>query len=94
MLKKLILFIGFCCLTLSLKAQGGLNSFNNGTDSLLEARMKARDAEALASKDNYSAKSTRFTYERNFKFNNIVFQNPDTIPDNMHRVSAFEKTDT
>ncbi len=92
MLKKLILLIGFSFFFNGLQAQSGLNSFTNGTDSLIQARMKARDAEALASKATYNAKSTRFTYEKNFKFNNIVFQNPDTIPDNMHRVSDLEKS--
>lgn len=42
-------------------------------------------------KNKYDAKSTRFTYERNFKFNDIVFQNPDTIPDNLHRFTDLEK---
>ncbi|WP_273520393.1 putative porin [Roseivirga sp.] len=90
MLRKVFLFICFCCIGLSVSAQNDLNSFSNGADSLLQARMNARDAEALRNKENYSAKSTRFTYERNFKYNNIVFQNPDTIPDNMHRVSYYE----
>jgi len=44
-------------------------------------------------KNKYSAKTTRFTYERNFKFNNIVFQTPDTIPDNLHRFTDLEQGD-
>lgn len=42
-------------------------------------------------KNKYSAKTTRFTYERNFKFNNIEFLNPDTIPDNLHRFTDLEQ---
>ncbi|WP_420387349.1 putative porin [Roseivirga sp.] len=91
MLKKVAFLAVLISLSFSLKAQNGLNSFNNGADSLLQARMNARDAEALASKGNYNAGSTRFTFEKNFKFNNIIFQNPDTLPDNMHRVSMYER---
>lgn len=91
MLRKILLFIGFCCCWFGVNAQNNLSSFENGADSVLQARMNARDAEALKNKENYSAKSTRFTYERNFKYNNIIFQNPDTIPDNMHRVSFYER---
>ena len=90
MLRKVLLFIGLCS-WLGVHAQNDLNSFSNGADSVLQARMNARDAEALRNRENYSAKSTRFTFERNFKFNNIIFQNPDTLPDNMHRVSAYEQ---
>ncbi|NVK83438.1 MAG: hypothetical protein HWE21_03900 [Cytophagia bacterium] len=91
MLKKVLLIIGFCCCWIGVNAQNNLNSFSNGADSVLQARMNARDAEALSNKENYSAKSTRYTYERNFKFNDIVFFNPDTIPDNMHRISFYER---
>ena len=42
-------------------------------------------------KNKYSAKTTRFTYERNFKFNNIEFVNPDTLPDNLHRFTDLEQ---
>ena len=44
-------------------------------------------------KNRYNAKTTRFTYERNFKFNDIVFYNPDTLPDNLHRFTDLEKND-
>lgn len=91
MLNRVALFIMFLCLGTAVFAQNDLNSFNNGADSLLQARMQARNAEALEDKRNYNARSTRFTYESNFKLNNIVFSNPDTIPDNMHRVSMYER---
>tara|TARA_B100000965_G_scaffold406047_1_gene442871 strand:- start:5990 stop:7924 length:1935 start_codon:yes stop_codon:yes gene_type:complete len=87
--KTLFLFVLFFCLGV---ANGqDINSFSSQTDSLLEARMRARDAEAQANTQNYNARSTRFTYEKNFKFNNIVFRHPDTLPDNMHRVSDLER---
>ena len=91
MLKKVALLVVFFSLSFGLSAQNGLNSFDNGADSVLQARMKARYAEAMTNKGNYSASSTRFTYEKNFKLNNIIFQNPDTVPDNMHRISMYER---
>ena len=39
----------------------------------------------------YGANSTRFTYEDNFKFNDIVFYSPDTVPENLHRFSDLER---
>jgi hypothetical protein len=42
-------------------------------------------------KNNYDAKTTRFTYERNFKYNDLIFYNPDTIPDDLHQFTDLER---
>lgn len=83
------IFIGFANLTFAQSGgRGGLR--NSDSDSLLSARSKAREA-AQEKKGKYSAKTTRFTYEENFKFNNIVFTNPDTIPDNLHQFTDLAR---
>lgn len=92
MLRSGLFLLFTILLTIGLRAQGGLNSFSNGADSALNARMQQRNQEALAKEGQYDANSTRFTYEKNFKFNNIVFSNPDTIPDNFHRASFYERS--
>ncbi len=70
----------------------GLGGFaNSSSDSLLTARSQARDAESRANTGNYSASTTRFTYERDFKFNTINFQRPDTLPDNLHRFTDLAR---
>ncbi|MFY0592449.1 putative porin [Roseivirga sp.] len=85
----LFLFIFSCCFSASAIAQSGLR--NSESDSLLSARSKARE-DAQVKKGNYSAKTTRFTYEENFKFNNIVFSNPDTIPNNLHHFTDLSQS--
>lgn len=91
--KGLLIFISVVGLAGWVHAQNELNSFKNtSSDSLLEARSRQRQENAVK-KGSYGASSTRFTYERNFKFNNIVFTNPDTIPDNLHRFSDLERDD-
>lgn len=67
----------------------GLGSSRDSLRSLRQERSIMGDTV----KNQYSAKTTRFTYEKNFKFNNIVFYNPDTIPDNLHRFTDLEKND-
>ncbi|OEK05059.1 putative porin [Roseivirga misakiensis] len=83
-----LIFILLSGLTQVTLAQSGLR--NSESDSLLAARSRARE-EAQVKKGSYSAKTTRFTYEENFKFNNIVFTNPDTIPDDLHHFTDLSK---
>ena len=89
--KRFLIFISIIGLVRLARAQDVLNSFENTSiDSLLEARTREREENA-AKKGSYGAKSTRFTYEKNFKFNDIIFTNPDTIPDDLHRFSDLER---
>ncbi len=92
MRKGVLIFLGFVGLScLAVGQIKTLGSFENSeTDSLLLARSKARE-ERQVKTGNYGAHTTRFTFEENFKFNNIKFSNPDTIPDNLHRFSDLEK---
>lgn len=94
-LKRLssIVFILIVVLSQGMMAQNtGLGGFaNSSSDSLLTARSQARDAESRANTGNYSASTTRFTYERDFKFNTIAFQRPDTLPDNLHRFTDLAR---
>lgn len=91
--KGFLIFFGFTCFSFWAVSQvGTTGSFENSkTDSLLLARSKAREARQVKT-GNYGAHTTRFTYEENFKFNNIKFSNPDTIPDNLHRFSDLERS--
>mgnify|MGYP003740389577 FL=1 len=83
-------FVGFSCWVLG--QVNNLSSFKNAqTDSLLAARSKAREDREKKT-GNYGAHTTRFTFEENFKFNNIQFVTPDTIPDNLHRFSDLERS--
>ena len=55
-----------------------------------------RDAKSLLNteeKKGYGSQSTRFTYEENFKFNDIVFYSPDTLPENIHRFNELANQD-
>lgn len=91
--KGILLLVGLVSFTSWAFAQvNELSSFSNAqTDSLLEARSKARE-ERQKKTGNYGAHTTRFTFEENFKFNNIQFTTPDTIPDNLHRFSDLERS--
>lgn len=93
MRKGILIFLGFIFFSSWALAQvSGLSSFQNSdTDSLLAARSKAREDRERKT-GNYGAHTTRFTFEENFKFNNIQFINPDTIPDNLHRFSDLERS--
>lgn len=44
-------------------------------------------------KKGYGPQSTRFTYEENFKYNDIVFSSPDTLPENTHRFNDLASED-
>ncbi len=90
--KGLLIFLSCISFALVAVGQGNtLSSFKNAeSDSLLAARSKAREANQKK-EGKYGAQTTRFTYEENFKFNNIVFTNPDTIPDNLHRFTDLGK---
>jgi len=69
--------------------RGTVRELGGNRDSLRNARQQRILRDTV--KNNYSAKTTRFTYEKNFKFNDLTFYNPDTIPDNLHRFTDFEK---
>lgn len=69
-------------------AQGN-NTFSVNRDSMI-ARSKNRILGDTL-ENVYGPKTTRYTYERNFKFNNLVFLTPDTIPDNLHRFTDIER---
>lgn len=92
--KGLLIFLSWVCVSGALFGQGNnLSSFKNASsDSLLTARSKAREANQ-EKKGKYGAQTTRFTYEENFKFNNIAFTTPDTIPDNLHRFTDLGRGD-
>ncbi|MBO3700486.1 hypothetical protein J4E76_18600 [Fabibacter sp. E12] len=91
--KGILLLVGLVSLSSwALGQVGGLSSFQNAeTDSLLAARSKAREDREKKT-GNYGAHTTRFTFEENFKFNNIQFVTPDTIPDNLHRFGDLERS--
>ncbi|WP_370592824.1 putative porin [Roseivirga sp. E12] len=93
MRKGILLLVGLVSLSSwALGQVGGLSSFQNAeTDSLLAARSKAREDREKKT-GNYGAHTTRFTFEENFKFNNIQFVTPDTIPDNLHRFGDLERS--
>ena len=40
---------------------------------------------------SYTALTTKFIYEKNIKFNDVVFYHPDTVPDNFHQFTDLEK---
>lgn len=92
--KGILLLVGLVSFgSWALAQVNDLSSFSNAqTDSLLEARSKARE-ERQKKTGNYGAHTTRFTFEENFKFNNIQFITPDTIPDNLHRFTDLERSD-
>lgn len=55
-----------------------------------------RNAKSLLNpeeKKGYGPQSTRYTYEENFKFNDIVFRSPDTLPENTHRFNDLSLRD-
>jgi len=55
-----------------------------------------RNAKSLLNpeeKKNYGPNSTRYTYEENFKYNDIVFNSLDTLPENTHRFNDLAEYD-
>jgi hypothetical protein len=65
------------------------NAFSVNRDSMMARSNNRILGDTL--QNVYGPKTTRFTYERNFKYNNIVFETPDTIPDNLHRFTDLER---
>lgn len=59
----------------------------------IAAMRNARRILDTEEKKGYGPQSTRFTYEENFKFNDIVFFSPDTLPENIHRFNDLAKND-
>lgn len=69
-------------------AQGN-STFSVNRDSLNNQRQNRILKDTV--KSVYGPVTTRFTYEKNFKFNDLKFQNPDTIPNNLHRYTDIER---
>ncbi|KYG74699.1 putative beta-barrel porin [Roseivirga ehrenbergii] len=86
---KRVLFIS-CFLVLSATAfSQGNTTFSVNRDSLKSQRENRLLKDTVESV--YGPLTTRYTYEKNFKFNNLVFNYPDTIPDNLHRYTDIER---
>lgn len=84
MQKHLVFFLLLVCFAQGLFAQGG--GFNS-SQYANSGRMFDEEEEL-----KYGPANTRFTYEKNFKFNSLIFNNPDTLPYNLHRFSDFERS--
>ena len=84
--KHLLIFL-FLLFVNSLLAQGGFNSLRFGSGSNQTNRLFDEEEEL-----KYGPGNTRFTYEENFKFNTLVFTNPDSLPYNLHRFSDLERS--
>ncbi|MFT6828495.1 MAG: hypothetical protein ACI9Z3_000388 [Roseivirga sp.] len=83
LLFSLLLFVGFN----GFAQRGGSISMNR--DSMIARSNNRMLRDTITSV--YGPKTTRYTYERNFKFNDLVFLTPDTIPDNLHRYTDIER---
>ena len=88
MLKRLVIIFCFCVVGIEAFSQGN-TTFSVNRDSLKSQRENRLLKDTL--KNVYGPQTTRFTYEKNFKFNNLVFNYPDTIPDNLHRYTDIER---
>lgn len=93
MLRRVLLISTFLLTVLAAYSQRGDIGELNGGISRDSLRGKGKRERIIGDtiKNNYSAKTTRFTYERNFKFNDLTFYTPDTIPDNYHRFTDLER---
>lgn len=87
-LKRLLLFSVFLFFGLTALAQRN-NTFSVNRDSMISRNNRKLLTDTV--KNVYGPKTTRYTYERNFKFNDLVFFYPDTIPDNLHRYTDIER---
>lgn len=90
---KLLICIGLLCFAqLAVSQTRRTQSQNVNRDSI----SSLRNAKSLLDpevKKGYGPQSTRFTYEENFKFNDIVFYSPDTLPENIHRFNDLAQSD-
>ncbi len=86
MQKHLVLFL-LLLTAHGLFAQGG--GFNSSQFSSGNTMGRMFDEEEEL---KYGPANTRYTYEKNFKFNTLVFSNPDTLPFNLHRFTDFERS--
>ena len=71
----------------TLLAQGG--GFNSGRGSNEDMTGRQFD---VKDEQKYGPANTRYTYEENFKFNTLIFTNPDSLPYNLHRFSDLERS--
>lgn len=91
-LKYLFLLILISCTQLSVSQTRRQETQNVNRDSIAAMRGARKLLDTQEAK-GYSAESTRFTYEENFKFNDIVFYSPDTLPENIHRFNDLAQYD-
>ncbi len=90
---RLLLWIGLICFS---QLAVGQNRRQQSQDINRDSLAAMRDAKSLLNpeeKKGYGPQSTRFTYEENFKFNDIVFFSPDTLPENIHRFNDLAQQD-
>lgn len=87
--RVLLISIFFFTVFAAYSQRGNAGELGGSRDSLLNKRPDRILRDTV--KNNYNAKTTRFTFEKNFKFNDLTFYNPDTIPDNLHRFTDLEK---
>jgi len=65
---------------------GGFNSLRFSSENLMGRQF---DEDKTL---KYGPANTRFTYEENFKYNTLIFSNPDSLPYNLHRFSDLESS--
>lgn len=92
--KSILVFVGFLLFTQV--ALGQRLRMAEGADVNRDSIAAMRNKKSLLDttvEKKYGASSTRFTYEANFKYNDIVFYSPDTLPENLHRFDDLAKND-
>lgn len=93
MQKRVLWLIGLLLVCQLVDAQNRRGESRNVNRDSIAAMRNAKDLLNPEEKKGYGPKSTRFTYEENFKYNDIVFSTPDTLPENVHRFNDLAEHD-
>jgi hypothetical protein len=91
--KRLLWWLGLILVCQLAEAQNRRVQSQDVNRDSIAAMREARSLLDTEEKKGYGPQSTRFTYEENFKYNNIVFSPPDTLPENVHRFNDFAEYD-
>ena len=90
---RFLLWIWLICLSQLTVAQVRRQQSQDINRDSVVAMRNAKSLLNTEEKKGYGSQSTRFTYEENFKFNDIVFYSPDTLPENIHRFNELANQD-